>query len=209
MIKDVANILKAKIDTLPFVDRIAGIVQIAKDKQPKQGGGFNEIKFPVGCEVNGTDCEEGSDRLTDLVPNSDKKSVFYFEDIGGVQFIERVRNDLNFQANLRLVGWLNMKLLGKNQCSVTSLIVANIIRSLTEGKKSFNQDSFTRIKIEINQQVTNNANIFSNYTYSETETQYLMYPYDFFALDLRVFFSINENCMDDFILSPVDECNDI
>ena len=208
MIKDIANILKAKLQPLPFVDRLAGVVQIARSQETVEGK-LIQTRFPISCDVNGEDCAEGGQRLIDLIPNSEKKSVFYFEDIGGAQFIDRTRNDLNFQANLRLVGWLNMKELGKNQCSVTSLIVANVIRALTQGKKTFNEDPFTRITIEINQQVLNNANIFSDYTYKETETQYLMYPYDFFALDLRVFFSINENCMDTFILEPADECNDI
>jgi len=108
-----------------------------------------------------------------------------------------------------LVGWLNKKKLGKDDCSITSIVVANVIRALTQGKRTFNEFPFTKVSIKINQQVLGDEKIFSRYSYSETEIQYLIYPYDFFALDLKVKFSINEDCMEEFELGIENECNDI
>jgi UDP-3-O-acyl-N-acetylglucosamine deacetylase len=39
-------------------------------------------------------------------------------------------------------------------------------------------------------QVERSVDIFSKYTYNEQATQYLMYPYDYFALDLDIDFMI-------------------
>lgn len=207
MITDIANILKGKLIGLPFVDRIAGLTQIAIDKQPIGENKFKTIRFPIACNVTGKDCSDSNNRVTDLVPDSTKKSVFFFQDINGASFVNQTGNNLNFVADIRLVGWLNLKELGKDQCSITSLVVSNIIRAF-RATGTFNEAPFTRVKINILKQVLRDAKIFSDYTFSETETQYLMYPYEHFALDLKVNFTINSECMNTFNQGIIDECND-
>lgn len=208
MINDIGNILKNKLIGLPFVDRIAGIVQTAVDKTQDSDNKFVIKRFPVSCDVTNKDCEDNTNRLSDLIPNDTKKSIFYFEDIGGVSFVNQIGANMNFVASVRLVAWLNIKKLGKTDCSITSLIVANVIREYNK-QKTFNENPFTRIKIKVEKQVIKDANIFAKYTYNQHNTQYLTYPFDYFALDLKVEFSINEKCMNDFNLGIEDECNNI
>jgi len=204
MIIDIGNILKSKLIGLAFVDRIAGVVQTAVETEEEKNKAAVK-KFPVACNVNEKDCEAASDRLTDLVPNDSKKSVIYFEDIGGAVFQNQTKRDHNYVATIRLIGWLNLKLLGQDDCSVTSLVVANIIGAFSQ-QRTFNQTPFTRIKIVANRQLTKDPNIFSKYTYVEHETKYLLYPFDYFAIDFKVEFSINEECMDTFNQGIIDNC---
>jgi len=202
MIHTIGEILKGKIAGFSYVDRLAGVVQTAVDKSDK--GIIN--KFPVACDVNGVSCDEGG-RIKDLIPNDAKKSVIYFEDLGGSLFQTKSGNDLKFTSRIRLVGWLNLKKLGKDDCSVTAKVVAHLITRM-ESTKEINYPPFTRLKIKVLNQVPKSAAIFSKYTYAQTRAQFLIYPFDYFAIDFLVTYSINKNCVPEFDAGVEDECND-
>lgn len=206
MIVEVGNILKGRIETAPYVDKIAGIVMTMSEQQPGEGGTFIK-KFPVSCEVDGADCGTSGSRYKDLVPNSSKKSVIYFEDVGGVKFIKQERENLFFEARPRLVAWLNMKKLGKTSCSVSSLVAADLIGRLIT-KSPINTGNFIRVRIDVVGEAIKSNSIFAKYTFNEAEIQYLMYPYDYLALNLKVEFVVNKNCIDAFLVEAEDECND-
>lgn len=204
MIVEIGNILKGRIQDAPYVDRIAGIVMTMSEQIPTENGTFVK-KFPASCDVDGVDCDEATSRYKDLIPNTSKKSVIYFEDISGVKFLRQERNNLIFEARPRLVVWLNMKKLGKTDCSISSLVSADLIRRLLAN--SINTATFNRVKIDVLGEPVKSNGIFSRYTFKEEEIQYLMYPYDYFALDLKVEFAVNENCIDAFTVGIEDECN--
>lgn len=205
MITEIGNILKSRIISQPYVDRIAGIVMTMIEEQVTDENTFIK-KFPVSCDISGEDCSESNSRYKDLIPNSNKKSVIYFEDLTGITFLSRERDNLLFQCSPRMIGWLNLTKLGRTECSISSLIVPDIIDKLIT-ISPFNTATFNRVSIKVNKQVPKTAQIFNKYTFLEKETQYLMYPYDYFALDLTVNFAVNKNCIADFAPSAEDECN--
>jgi len=54
------------------------------------------------------------------------------------------------------------------------------------------------MRIKVNQELVKSAAIFSKYSYDEAVTQYLMYPFDYFALDITTDFLINKSCIIDW-----------
>lgn len=206
MIYDICEILKNRIVARPYVDKIAGLVQTVQDVQKTKTGTFVK-KFPVACDVAGKECADNNSRLSDLVPDSKKKSVIYFEDISGVTYRGQERNEFIFQARPRLVCWLNQKQLGKNQCSITPLVVVDIINSLGTNKR-FNDGLYIKANIQVLGEVAKSPAIFNRYTFDEKTTQFLMFPFDYFALDLVVEFRVNKDCIDDWIVEPPEICLD-
>lgn len=187
----IANIFKGYIDDLAWVDKIAGLVQTAHIRI-KDGDSAVEKSYPVSCDITADACIAGE--YQSLTPESSKKSVVYFED-GGVDFIERVGNRLKFKSSLRLVAWLNLREINRadcdadsGNCAVSGDYVIDVIKVLPTVPIS--TADFVSIHITSISQAERSVSIFSKYTYSEFATQYLMYPYDYFALDLSIDFVI-------------------
>lgn len=190
----IANIIKGHIEGLHFVDKIAGLTSVTyfdvtdKDKNTVQKA------FPVACCVTADDCKVGA--YNELMPDSKYKTVIYFED-RGVSFTRSESNWKYYTSNLRLVCWINVtKLIGVDckegtACTVAAHLITDIIRALP----SFPEHNypFNHVYSEVvNQEVRSNG-IFAAYTYDEKHSQYLMYPYDYFALDIQTNFAI---CME-------------
>ena len=207
MITAIGEILKDRIKDCNFADRVAGIVQTISIQEKSKDYKTTIIKkYPAACDVVGENCGESGSKYKDLIPNSSKRSVMYFEDVGGIQFLRKERNDLVFEAKIRLIVWLNQQQLGKNECSVSAPIMAHLIAKLST-TSPFNFAPYTKMSIHIANIAQKNPAIFSKYTYDEAEMQFLMYPFDYFAIDLLVNYSINANCLDDFVIGVPDECN--
>ena len=190
----IANIIKGHIEGLDFVDKIAGLTSVTyfdvtdKDKNTVQKA------FPVACCVTADDCKVGA--YNELMPDSKYKTVIYFED-RGVTFAKSESNWKYYTSNLRLVCWINVaKLLGDTcnegtACTVAAHLITDIIRSLP----SFPEHNypFNHVYSEVTNQEVRSNGIFAAYTYDEKHSQYLMYPYDYFALDIQTNFAI---CME-------------
>ena len=137
---------------------------------------------------------------------------------GGVSFVRAQGNFKYYQSRLRLVGWLNVKaILGENvmqvQCTYRLMRSWILIRLLPEFPQ--NIAPFTQVYMEVTSQAIRDKAIFSKYTYNELQTQYLMSPYDYFALDITTTFGIclpgNQvyNSCDDIVVSVTDCVNGI
>lgn len=198
----IANILNTYLTTLSFFDRVASVVRPislitgAADKPVKK-------VYPVDCGVTQKQCVSG--RYSDLIPDTAKKSVHYWED-GGVRSIQSNERDLRFESSLRLVGWLNLKKLGKTNCSVSAQAIMQIINTLPLGR--FNSGEFKNIQLISISEAAKNSAIFSKYTYDETVTQYLMFPFDYYALDITLRFTISKACIEDFDLGTETDCEE-
>lgn len=190
---DIANILNAYLLTLPFADRVAGVV---KPVTFFTGTSDKPIKktIPVDCGVSQPDCISG--KYTDLVPNSKYKSIIYWEDNGVSVDTQHNTRDFNFTSSLRLITWINLKKVGKTDCNVSSLAITNILNTIPTGY--FNSGIYTRIRVTIGQEIIKSSAIFSKYTYDEATMQYLMFPFDYFALDITTNFTILKSCIVDW-----------
>ena len=183
MNNSIANILKSSIETVDWADKVAGLVQTA-NVRVKNGDSISDKSYPISCNVTYEACIKGT--YDELAPNSKKKSIMYFED-RGVSFVEHSGNKMKFRSSLRLVCWLNLCLID-DSCGVSGSYVIDIIKKLPS--KGFAASGFYSILITSISQVERSVDIFSKYTYNEQATQYLMYPFDYFALDLEIEFII-------------------
>ena len=187
----IANIIKTHIEGLDFVDKIAGLVQTVYMDVRGADNALVQKAFPIACCVTADDCKEGA--YNDLMPNSQYKTVIYFED-GGVNF-DRYEGDWKYYTSrLRLVCWINVaKILGDtcntgDACTLSTHLIAEIIRALPTFQEHHNPFNF--VYSEVTSQAVRDNSIFGKYTFDEKHIQYLMYPYDYFALDIDTKFAI-------------------
>ncbi len=186
----IANLLVDYISTLAWTDKIAGLVQTVKVSQ-QDGNRKIEKRYPVSCSINVSDpCINGC--YEDLIPDSKYASLIYFED-GGLSLQKTYRNRHYYQSNLRLVCWINYLNQRGGGCAATGNYMIDIINSLPS--YPVNIDGFYGVFPQISSQVIRSSAIFDKYTYNEKQTQYLMLPYDYFALELRTTFFVINNCL--------------
>lgn len=197
---DIANIIKSYILGQAFVDKIGGLVRPLSFQQGDGEKAYTKI-IPIDCGATYEDCIKG--KYTDLIPNSKYKSVIYFED-GGISFTDSQPRDFSFESRLKLVCWLNQSKLGKSSCSISALAILNLLKIIPDGY--FNSSPYTRIKIQAVGQDQKSPSIFSKYTYDEKVLQYLLYPFDYFALNLKVNFTVPRSCIIDWTNDPETNC---
>ena len=189
----IAHIIRDYIGHLDFVDKIAGLTSISTFEIRGPDNAMKQITVPIACCVTPEECDrEGA--YYDLMPNSQYKTFIYFED-GGVSFVRSESNWKYYTSNLRLVCWINIELLTHSgicksdiPCTYAAHIITEIIRHLPEFPKHVSPLSF--VYSEITGQAIRSASIFGAYTYDEKHSQYLMAPYDYFALDIKTDFAI-------------------
>jgi len=205
MNRDIAIILKNLVEPLGFSDKIAGLVQtihlverISDDKSKK-------LSFPVSCDIQDLQDCVNNGRYKDLVPNDAYKSIVYFEDFGLIKTGTRGKNDI-YNSRLRLVCWMNGQRLGKTDCSTASEAIKSILNVIPRNNANYGE--YQRLRISMRQQVVKSKAIFSKYTYND-HMQYLIYPFDYFALDFDVSFHLNRDCLGDFQAGEYDKCNTI
>lgn len=202
MNKDIAEYIKSYLMVLPFVDKIAGLVKTATIVQPSETAGTVTKRFPIACDVNYNDCVKQS-RYKDLMPDSKKMSVIYFEDLG-CSFISKNARSIEFVSTLKLIGWVNLSKFENISCDNSSVFVASIIKALPSG--FFNYGRYSNIQIiAIREEPKSNA-IFAQYTYDESVNQYLLYPYDYFSIGLSISFNLPLHCIEE-IIPTTENCN--
>ncbi len=201
---EVGTILGTYISSLSFVERLASVV---RPLTFMTGTAEKPVKktYPIDCNTSYKDCVSAAKKHTDLVPNSKYKSIHYFED-NGVNTINTTERDFRFESRVRLVGWLNLKKLGKTDCSISSKAVLQIINTLPSGR--FNSGEFKNIQITSISEAPKTSAIFSKYTYDESAAQYLMFPFDYYALDITLQFTISKACIEAFELGTETECEE-
>lgn len=191
MITKIAELIKAEISALEWIERIGGVVKAARVKVAGE-----EKVFPIDFNNLADPCD--SSVYLDFVPDSSKMSIIYFEDQG----IEVVNSGCSFTdctASLRLVCWANLERINADYTDAVPLkldLIKNIPARLP------NTDWITKILTNFTSEETKSPAIFGAYTYDETMTQYLIYPYDYFALNYSVKFSFAGSCFDEVILNP-------
>jgi hypothetical protein len=201
----VADIIKEHIENLDFVDKIAGLVSTAYMDVSDKDNNLVQKAFPIACCVTADDCKQGA--YNDLMPNSQYNTVIYFED-GGVVFNKAESNWKYYTSTLKLVCWINVaKILSDTcktgtKCTRSAHIITEIIRALP----AFPEDHtpFHRLYSEVIGQEIRDNSIFGKYTFDEKHVQYLMYPYDYFALTIKTDFAI---CLDSDVVP--DPCDDV
>lgn len=191
MNKAIAIFLRDKL-AAPYLDRTSGLVQVFEKVTEGENGLAIAKRIPVTSSASWQECNTKLP-LQEMVPNSAYKGMLYFED-GGIALRNAARG-VEYTSRLRAVVWLNTKLI-KN--APDSAIAAQIQAEMISRINSIvyqNSGVFTRIVAKVVNIPVADKNIFSKYDYEEKTVQYLMSPFDFFALDVQVDFTIPDACL--------------
>jgi len=191
----IANIIVDYIKDLTWIDKLAGLTQVAKVNQTS-GDGTVEKRYPVSCQMSVDDlCVDGC--YEELAPNSKYMSVVYFED-NGFTFNRQAGNRLYYESNLKLVAWLNYARLTRVMgvgCGATGNYIIDIIKALPAFP--VNVADLMGVSIRVTSQAIRSDDIFSKYTFNQTATQFLMLPFDFFSLEIRTSFYLIPECVNE------------
>lgn len=196
MINAICNTIKERLADLSWVDRVAGLT-VPVTKYGAEGAA--EFVFPISADADVVDCVHQG-KYWSLVPNNSYKCCLYIEQQGPVRFdsFEKGYKWMNYLADLRIVGWVNLAKMGYTDPAKSGLFVVSVIKSLLEDRGVMDvQDSdYTgaRIYVEIVGEVEKNQSIFSRYTYGRF-SNFLVYPFDYFALDIRAKFLVSTDCV--------------
>lgn len=191
MNKDIASIIKAKIllaPVHPIVDKVAGLVQTVEFAEETMSGASKVARIPVSIDTNIDGAVNWKDR--DLVPNSANRSIIYFEDNGITTGVSNAYGK-HQTSKLTMICWMNTKRMSGSTTPASDFATA-ILNKIE--KLPFNSGKYLNIKISHESILPQDARIFSRYTYDEKEKQYLMSPYEFFAVNLVIKYIASSNC---------------
>ena len=193
MIDSIIDLIKTDISTLSWIDKIGGVVTPLKIKK-KNGTATIEKIIPVCYNDSKTTCEI-SDYI-DYCPNSKFKSVSYFE-VTSMSELDRFSKYSTYEADIRFVCWVNLPLINSTLTPDNTLLyeVLTVLPKKISNTTPFVFASITGLNI------SRNADIFNAYSYDEAENQYLIYPFDYFAINMTLTFRV-PNCVTPVTLNP-------
>lgn len=186
-----SQIKDAIVANVTWADRVVGMVRTAR----RYSGADNSIeqRFPVSCDVSERDCLQANAKQHHVVPDSKLKALIYFEDHGAIPSGIQSSRGINYISSITLICWMNLNKLGQTSCSASAFAQAQLIEIIKKVRIARIDPINSIVVSEISIQ-EKSAAIFSRYTYNESDLQYLLYPYDYFALDIKVNFEIPFGC---------------
>ena len=196
MINTIVKNIIPYLEALNFSEVVGGIATTISQNKPIKDNKIIVKKFPAYYNENKTTCN-ASDYI-DLVPNSNKRSIIYFEN-NGIKISPINGNIIECVADVRLVCWANLKKINDTFINADILKLL-VIQAMPSSLSNVLPYSF--IRIQLTGEETKNVSIFSKYTYNEEEKQYLIYPFDYFALNYEISFYVGKNCIDPILISP-------
>ena len=209
MISAIAEILKARIGELPWVERYGGLVVPATKPAFKtnQTTGASELSTPqvyaIGCDVNNERCwETGTYKY--LHPSDDMASIAFFMDNGGcsVKSVSGPKSAfITYTFDVRFLCWMNVKKLGFDDCNLSALAVPDIIGKLmgrqNAGDGSAYADIYRNINVTGVRQLVKSPTMFQPFYFATEGAKrgIFLFPYDYFGLSITGTFDINKNCI--------------
>lgn len=180
----IANIIKERLKSVSFVDNIVGLVRPIT-------ANINEKPciLPVAINISQDLCLKGN--YIDLMPNSKYKSIIYFED-NGINVLECSENKCEYISKLKMIVWLNTTKINDVGCLYDGSICSTLelIKAMQKSNpiNNVNTNPLVHRIIVMPKSIIRDKTIFSEYTYDEKYSQYLFYPYDYFAINIDVRF---------------------
>jgi hypothetical protein len=192
----IAELLKARLQDLTYIGRLAGLVR--GQSYDRQG---TKITIPVALSVQDRVACDATPDLQDMVPNDGYASMVYFEDLGISKTTSRTRG-ITFTSRLRLVCWLNSGRLG-GDATAGDKIAQVFITQLTHGP--YNSGPYIGVRHRVDGMPVRGPGLFQGYTYPDSARQFLMPPFDAFAIDVSTEFRVRAGCEEE-VLEQVEGC---
>jgi len=201
MIYSIINDLLPYFTALNFADRVAGICYPVELPILSENNETIIKRFPVIENSNKNQCD-GNDYIS-LIPDDSLKSLIYHELISDIVDED---NDSYQQhtATVRLVAWFNLRNINSalTNCEQLLQLINNKIPFIIA-----DTGAAYRITCETTDKRIRDKSIFAAWSYSEAEKQYLIYPFDFGHITMRISYRLNK-CADDIVINP-NSCNDL
>lgn len=194
MNQTIAEVLKGRIDGFTWIGRLAGLVRPIT--YTRAG---TKVTIPVAASVIDRSGCEASDALREMVPDEGYGAMAYFED-GGITSERSRTRGISWTSRLRLVVWVNTSKLG-GDLLVPDLAAQNLVHAMTHGP--YNTDSLIGVRHSATGMPVRGAGLFSQYTYPESARQYLLHPFDAFAIDIETRFRIRDGCEEDVVAEDI------
>ena len=172
--------LQSRLSELAWLDLVAGVVR--------------EQKLNVDGKVKTLPAMPDPDNAGEyilLVPADEHSGIAYFDVLSNQK-----RGDVSggraylMESVVRLVVWLNTKRLSPS--SVIPQAMAAIVSKLSGNYSDVSPVG--SLAVTPLQEVPKTPAIFSKWTYDEAESQYLMLPYEYFAFDFQMMFTLSASC---------------
>lgn len=190
----VAELLKERLKDIPWIGRLAGLVRpITYERSGAK------ITIPVAASVQDRSGCASSEALREMVPDDQYAAMVYFEDQGTTRTTSRTRGTL-YTSNLRLVCWVNVSKLGGDILAADQ-VMEKLVHALTAGP--YNVGSFQGVRHRAQAFPARGTTLFSVYQYPDSARQYLMPPFDAFAIDIASEFRITKGCEADVELEDI------
>jgi len=185
------------LDGLSFADRTGGLVRVMSDARGKK-----DTLRTYPCEVNQDKVLGDNQYMRKLIPDSDKKSIMYWE-LGSAPVVVEDHNAYDiYEAGLKLVCWFNYQKVDPDMYD-PAFLIAEIKQAIPFKIGSF--DCLTVVTCNCTGEDGNKGEIFSPYTYHEPESQFYKYPYDYFVLNFDISYRVVRNCYEEGLSAlPVD-----
>lgn len=194
MINRIAEEIAYKLkQDLFWVDTCVGIVTPITYKS-----GDTDKTIPVYFNRKRDLCNGGD--YVDLIPDSEKSSIVYMEVLNEPTMMESKRSGVRFSASLNIISWLNYRKIN------TGIIDTDVLatKTITEIPERLPNDGYVGAFVEVQGATIKDSSVFNKYSY-DWGMQYLMYPYDFFFVNVNVEYTIPRGCEN--IEKNIQECN--
>lgn len=196
MVSQALSLVADTFRDLPWVDKYSGLTRTARRQTVDRDNKRSTQSFPVTIECSADDCWNKS-RYKDLVPDSSRKSIVYWEQTGDLPITPLNRKFLSAQTSLRLYCWFNLLALGKDDCDFKSLVFAELVRVFYRKKINLEENEFKISNLKLVPLRLNSFDKslthFAKYTYGDLEALFV-YPYDFCTIDFELSFTMPVNC---------------
>lgn len=225
MVAAIADVLKAKLTDLDWIERFGGLVVPAAKANTVQSadGAFVNAGYqywPVACDVNVEKCFEEPSQLKMFVPDSSLAAVAFFTDGGGTIYrgLANVpnRGGLIYQFNLTFLCWMNLKRLGEaitqGTCFASDAVVPYIIAKFWETHSAaevFGDDTpkakaYRNIEVTSVNQLRRQPQIFNPFTFANLPDKQALFlwPYDYFGLQVQGTFTLYRECLAELYEPP-------
>lgn len=214
MIDKIISTISPQIVDMGWIARYGGLVRTAVKvvEIDREAQLFVEKRFPVSSRTTDKDCWERG-KYIDLIPDSKLASIAYFEQRGPITAREHKTSSggiqmLEFFAPCSFVAWLNLPKLGFSSPEQSYHFEAHALKVL--GRQQFvdNGLKISNGSVVIDGVHPRNETIFTKYSY-EDKLGLLLYPYDFFAINVTFRWLQPAGCLPDVVLASPIQCESL
>jgi hypothetical protein len=207
MIKQVADILKSKVDDLQLFPTVAGLVTVFEKPRFITGADGSRVQngtdvFPIACDGDMQD----ETKYSYYIPESERGGVCFFTEAGPTNFVAEAGAKggmLEYSFILRFLAWYNLESAAIARCSYDDVIIPVMIKQFYGTHISARvRDSIHAVHVTGVSVLQKQPEIFNPFTFvaNGRERGLFIAPYDYFGLQITGTFILKVGCVD---------CNDL